>query len=154
MSDYVDLLTAKPTTASKATATISSMDDARRAIISGLRGQKEIWMKDKGQSVPPEKPSKNYKGETQKSLWFKKKDDNNDYVLSIKCGNTKLSPYPPEWQERTDKKGKKSRVNLNRKNTWTVPQDQMEKTMDVVMEQVEKGEWDERIRWLMPNLTD
>lgn len=150
----IDLLKAQPTTSSKSTATIKTIGDARRAIISGLRGQKEIWQDGKGANLPPSKPKANYKGETQKSLWFKKKDDNNDYVLSIKCGNTKLSSEPPVWKTRTDKNGKKSRVNENRNNSWTVPQDQMVATMDLVMEQVEKGQWDERIKWVMPNLTD
>jgi len=151
----IDLLKTQPTKATKSQVKINTVEDARRAIISGLKGQKEIWNDKRGEDLPrnaKEAKAVNWKGETKSSLWFKKKDDNDDYLLCIKCGITKLGAEKPNWSERTDKSGKITRINTNNDYYWTVPQDQMTSTIDQLIKQVEEGLWDQRIRWAMPKV--
>lgn len=152
----VNFLQTAPTKASKSQVRVRTVSQAQKAIVSGLRGQKEIWEKDKGASLPANAKAagKGYKGETKTSIWFKKKDDNNDYLLCIKCGTTKLGASEPVWKDRLNKKtGKTTRVNINNDYYWTVPENEMTASMDLLMKQVEDGDWDERILWAMPTLT-
>lgn len=152
----VDFLKTAPTKASKSQVRVRTLTQARSAIISGLRGQKEIWQDDKGANLPKNltQAGKGYKGETQASIWFKKKDDNNDYLLCIKCGTTRLGAEKPVWKEVRQSNGRISRTNTNNDYYWTVPQEDMISTMDLLMKQIDNGDWDERIMWALPKLTN
>ena len=108
-----------------------TMDDAKSRIIAGLKGQLAIWNKDKGESLPPTK-QKGSTGPAKSSLWFKKKEMNNDWLLKIKLGNTNL--YLSAKAEK------------DRNPYFSVAESEMASNMESTMKEVANGEWDKYIK--------
>ena len=118
---------------SVAATKLNTVDDARARIVAGLKGQKEVWDKDKGASLPERKPKGQGAGLTSKSsLWFKKKELNEDWLLKIKLSQTSL--YMTEEARKA------------RNPYFTVKESEMSQIMDDTMEEVRKGEWDKEIK--------
>lgn len=112
-----------------------TMGDARKRIVAGIKGQLEIWEKDRGESLPDTLPKgKGASGakHAKSSLWFKQKEMNDDWMLKIKLGQTNL--YLTE-QARKDANP-----------YFTVSADEMSKVMKDTIEEVEAGKWDEYIK--------
>ena len=64
---------------------VRSFDAAKSRMVHKLRDQITYWNDGKGQSYP-DGPSKDYSGPTKRSLWFKKMDLGDDWMLQLKMG--------------------------------------------------------------------
>ena len=102
-----------------------------RADIAGLKGQLAIWNNDKGESLPATK-KKGSTGPAKSSLWFKKKEMNNDWLLKIKLGNTNL--YLSAKAEK------------DRNPYFSVAESEMASIMESTMKEVANGDWDKYIK--------
>ena len=69
----MSLLNQSQTGASVATSKLNTVADARQRIVAGLQGQLDIWLKDKGASLPAtnEEAKKQGQKHSKSSLWFK-----------------------------------------------------------------------------------
>lgn len=127
----MSLLNRSQTGSSVIASKVNTIADARSRIVAGLKGQLEIWNKDRGASLPDTKQKGSNKP-AKSSLWFKQKDLNNDWMLKIKLMQTNI--YLTEA-------GKKSRQPY-----FTVTEDEMASIMQETIDQISNGEWDKYIR--------
>jgi len=138
----MSLLNQSQTGASVAVSKIVTVSDARARILSGLQGQLEIWMKDKGASLPQTNKEAKDKGfkHSKNGLWFKQKQMNNDWILKLKMAQTNV--YLTEEAKKAANP------------YFTVAEADMENVMRDTMEEVRKGEWDQYIKLSDPSLID
>ena len=122
--------------ASVASTKINTVEDARGRIVAGLKGQKEIWDRDKGASLPDKKAKGQGAGVTSKSgLWFRKKELNDDWLLKINLGTTSL--YMTDAAKKA------------RNPYFTVKESEMSGIMQSTIDEILKGDWDKEIKAAM-----
>ena len=126
----ISLRNRSQTSASVSGAKITDMDSARKRIVAGLKGQLEIWKKDRGASLPATKP-KGSNSPAKSSLWFKQKQLNSDWLLKIKLMQTNI--YTSEENMKT------------RQPYFTVTEDEMTEVMENLIKEIDNGEWDQDI---------
>ena len=126
----MSLLNRSQTGSSVAGSKINTIADARSRIVAGLKGQLEIWNKDRGASLPDTK-RKGSSEPAKSSLWFKQKALNNDWMLKIKLMQTNI--YLSEDSMKS------------RQPYFSVTEDEMASIMQTTMDQISNGDWDKYI---------
>lgn len=126
-----DLLSFKTTGSAVKPKKIKDMKSARDRIVSALEKQMGYW---KAYSVNEDYSDIRYAGkEGKRSLWFKKMDLTNDYMLKISLSN--ISIYA---SDKAREKGE----------NWfyDIPKSEMATTMEDTKKSIEAGNWDSIIQ--------